>query len=260
MKNLLNGWNAIFLPYGRLRSETDACNAKLFLPCGDGPRPCNGMPIRVVSKVAAGVLLALLVSAGCIGEDAQEQRSKTAAESPHGNPEADIPINMGQAGVMRPMSITELSRESVIVVVGTVRQVSAGEWSTPDGRRPSRPLPPPPDRPLIFREALLQVEEYIKGALDAKQLTIHLYGGKVGADTMWVEDEATLDAGERVLLFLSRDNHPQLRGRPGYVLTGRVQAKYTITDGVASGIRPYPSEKSLPLEQLITRIRSAIAG
>ncbi len=198
-----------------------------------------------------GVVGVLFVTTACIGEVTPPQQTSTGVtESGNG-------VTLRRSALVREMSIEDLTREASIVVAGTIREVSAGRWSTPDGKRPSGPLRGGPDAPIIFREALLQVEEYIKGSFGAKELTIHLEGGQVGTDNMWVEDQVSLDPGEKVLVFLSPDTSPELAGRPGYAVRGSFQGKYKITGGLAVG---GATNSSIPLNDLTARIKSAMAN
>lgn len=263
MKNLL-GASSIFPPQPAAPNSVTGVRQLGTKPCRRiAAQPFLGARRGVATMLAAGVLVVLFTATGCVGEANPPQQagmestepSEAGVEAGIGSPEVVERINVGVSGALRAMSIEELTRESSIVAVGTVREVSAGQWSTADGKRPVG-FRLGPDMPIIFREAMLQVEEYVKGS-DAKELTILLKGGQVGSDNIKFPEEVSLDPREKVLVFLARHSSPPIRGRPGYGIFGATQGKYRITDGLAAGTRP---SDTVPLKDLIGRIRAAIGN
>ena len=73
-------------------------------------------------------------------------------------------------------------------------------------------------------------------------------GGKVGNDTMAVEDEPSFKTGEKVLLYLTEDTSPGTKdtGPEHFKVTGYMQGKFTLTDdGRAIGWNQNISQEEL---------------
>lgn len=199
----------------------------------------NGLKVGI----GAFLLVSFIYVSACGGPARPSQGGQDGGEG----------INRTVSGLIAGISsIEELARISEVVVVGTVREVSAGLWSSPDGKRP--PDLSLPHSPIIFRNAIVQVEQYVKSPLAAKELAVHLRGGQVGKDTLRFSEEVTLEPGEKVLLFLRADRDPWMSGIPGYRVFAAHQGKFAIKDGLAVGV---PHLGTFPLAQLIDRIRSA---
>jgi hypothetical protein len=115
-----------------------------------------------------------------------------------GDPNAPITILIhGEGESHTPISV----RESSVIILGTVRKVQPARWTTADGRRPTNARGA---KDIIFRPALVEVEEYLKGEQPMRHLNIFAWGGTVGQDSARMEPDYLYDLheGERVVLFL----------------------------------------------------------
>jgi len=119
--------------------------------------------------------------------------------------------------LMVGLSTEKLTRDAELVVTGYVED-TVSQWT--------------PDKKAITTTAVISVEQIIKGVSVRQKIEVVRMGGQVGDLVMAVSDEASLKKGEKVLLFLSREN--ELSGGSACKIEGRAQGKYAIgEDGIA---------------------------
>jgi hypothetical protein len=95
----------------------------------------------------------------------------------------------GQAwALMMPISQTELTRRSDVIVTGTVAALKS-YWN--------------PDHSLIYTDVTLEPEEFAKGRAD-RGVVVRTLGGEVGEMRLIVEDQPAFSLGERVTVNLVR--------------------------------------------------------
>jgi len=83
---------------------------------------------------------------------------------------------------------------------------------------------------------------------------VRVEGGKVGNDTLLADYEPSLEKGEKVLLYLMKDDYPGTKdiAPEHFRVTGFIQGKYTLTgDGKAIGF----DGESISQEELLTKIK-----
>lgn len=130
---------------------------------------------------------------------------------------------------MLRVDVDELTRSSDAIVRGKVKKKES-RWSQ-DGMR-------------IFTEVQVAVEEALKGK---KEAVVYVYqpGGVVGEIGQKVSGLASFEAGEEVVLFLTR------RG-PAYQVTAMGQGKYRVersSDGKSAFVIPERLDDALVLDR-----------
>jgi hypothetical protein len=94
------------------------------------------------------------------------------------------------------LSIAELTKRSDVIVLGTVTSI-ASDWNV--------------NRTAIETRIDLKVEEIFKGRADHGKITFHQLGGVVGEIASSVGEAAAFVEGERVAVFLSKNNRERLQ-------------------------------------------------
>ena len=147
---------------------------------------------------------------------------------------------------MTGLSTEELTRSSEAVVVGGVEDVES-HWNK--------------DGTSIFTTASVVVEEVVRGVVLQQRITVEYEGGEIGEIGLKVSDVASLERGEKVLLFLKSGKSK--RDGNIYNIVGKAQGKYLIGEdgiarkrGFALGSRKDMVESETPLGRLIEKIRN----
>jgi len=154
------------------------------------------------------------------------------------------------------LNISSLAKSSDVIVIGEVKEILTSRWTTKDGKRPVKI-----DDERIYTDVIIKVEEYLKNPQPTKEITVRTLGGKVGKDSMIVEDEAEFEPNEKVLLFLTtEDPFTKNIGRQHFRVTGWMHGKFKIVNDQA--IRPkLPKEhQSIPLQKLLTVIQESLGA
>lgn len=149
---------------------------------------------------------------------------------------------------------TELSKRSSTIVIGTVKETLPSKWNTNDGQKSGPNVKFSPSN-VIYTDIIINVDEYIKNPLSSKEVRVRVVGGKVGNDVLIADDEPTFQPGEKVLLYLMKDDNPSTQdiGPEHFIVTGRVQGKFTMTDdGNAIGF----DSKTISQNELLSTIEN----
>jgi hypothetical protein len=107
----------------------------------------------------------------------------------------------------RALSIAELAKRSDVIVLGTVSFI-ASDWNL--------------NRTAIETRIDLKVEEIFKGTIDHGKISFHQLGGIAGEIASSVGEAASFEEGERVAVFLLKNNRDRLQ------LVGSFQGKFSI--------------------------------
>jgi hypothetical protein len=91
-----------------------------------------------------------------------------------------------EAATVEPLSMDEMAQRAEMIFVGRVIG-SRADWNT--------------QRTRIYTYVTLEVERFIKGGGGDNQITIRLWGGRVGGFTSVVPGTPQFTRGEEVLLF-----------------------------------------------------------
>ncbi len=138
------------------------------------------------------------------------------------------------------MDVPELTQKADIIVVGTITKKLPSRWVRMY----------PQEEPGIYTDVVVEVEEYLKNPLGQKEVTVRLSGGTVGNVIQVTMDEVTLNLGEKVLLFLTKD----MKGN--FVSWGE-QGKYTIDEVRGMAVNE-DTARNLPVKQLKTQIEEVM--
>jgi len=130
------------------------------------------------------------------------------------------------------LTVDELTAQASHIVTGRVTETKS-QWNA--------------NRSRINTLVSLLVDDLVKGSLVDKRIVVQLPGGKVGNTAEWVEDSPSFGAGERVLVFLVKQDTI-------FSVVGGFQGKLVIENGKIAG-------SNLSLYEFIDQIkRSAVIG
>ncbi len=140
-------------------------------------------------------------------------------------------------GILVEMDIPTLSKKADTILIGTVKSKlpSAKDNSK---KRLSK----------VYTDVIVVPEKYLKNPQDSPELKVRLAGGKTDDAWVWVEDEASLERGEHVLLFLSKD----AEARDVWTVTGLCQGKFNIS---GSKVKQQFSDEEIELNRLEQQIQ-----
>jgi len=177
----------------------------------------------------------------------------TSTDEPANNIGVEEPITGSISGSLVALNHTELNDLSDTIVMGTVKETLPSKWNTADGKRPSTTDKAFSPSCLIYTDVVITIDEYRKNPLPSKEVTVRLWGGAVGNDTLTVENEPSFETGEKVLLYLMKDSSPSTKdiGPEHFRVTGALQGKYTLTDD-GKATRP---DESITLGELLNTIK-----
>lgn len=100
------------------------------------------------------------------------------------------------------------------------------------------------------------MDEYVKSPLLSKEVRVRVAGGTVGNDTLVADYEPTFQPGEKVLLYLRKDDKPGTKDidPDHFIVTGCLQGKFTLTgNGKATKLDETVSKDELlsPIDQTV---------
>ncbi|WP_440947841.1 hypothetical protein ACSAZL_06220 [Methanosarcina sp. T3] len=146
----------------------------------------------------------------------------------------------------RVLNNSYLANKSDVIVIGEVKEILPGKWTTANGKKPIIV-----DDERIYTDVIIGVEEYLKNPQLSEEITVRVMGGEVGEDRVIVTDEAEFEPGEKVLLFLTReDPFTEKLGGEHFRVTSWAHGKFKIVDDHA--IRPKVMEgyRNISLQEL----------
>ena len=144
----------------------------------------------------------------------------------------DEPLIFGTSNLVEQLDDTELGERADITLIGSVKEILPSKWNTVDGRKPKKAVSEFEPGDVIYTDVVISVDRYVKNPLPTKEVTVRVLGGTVGEDSMKAEDEPSFTPGEKVMLFLGKDDAPATKniGMEHLVVTGLFQGKFTLTD------------------------------
>jgi hypothetical protein len=116
-----------------------------------------------------------------------------------------------------PKNVSELARESDLIVVAKVKEILPSRLDTSD-----------PKTPRVRTDVDLGVERVIKGALNGGMVEVRFAGGTADRTTQVVSGEVRLEAGQRVLIFLKKE--PETVWGDHFFVHGFTQGRYLLTE------------------------------
>ena len=127
----------------------------------------------------------------------------------------------------------ELSNYSDTIVIGTVKEILPPRWNTVDGKQPNKPLTEIDHlNDTIYTDIVISVDEYLKNPLSSNEVIIRSIGGTTENISMTSDAEPSFKTGEKVLLYLSKDDDPSTKdiGPEHFIVTDYYEGKFTLTD------------------------------
>ena len=160
-----------------------------------------------------------------------------------------LSVPLPSLAIMVGLSTVDLTMRSDIVLIGQVQSV-ASSWSF--------------NKKSICSQGTVLVESVIKGMLVQERIIVEYEGGVMGETALRVSDVSPLLSRERVVLFLKPGRSRIDPENTVYNMVGKGQGKYVVdARGIATktGFAVISGEtdidKSLPLDELITKIKAA---
>ena len=165
----------------------------------------------------------------------------------------DMPLYCESSASFVPLNDKQLSSETDTTFVGIVKKILPSKWNTADGKRPGNTDDAFSPSCLIYTDIIISVDEYLKNPLSSKEVKVRVEGGTVGNDTLIASYEPSLESGEKVLLYLMKDDNPGTKDidPDHFRVTGFIQGKYTLTDD-GKATRP---GKNTTLDELSSTIK-----
>jgi len=131
-----------------------------------------------------------------------------------------------QSCVIPYKSQSDLTRDSDVIIKGTVKEILPSKWSNPGMKKGDSV------RNILQTNVVVNIEEIIKGTpYNSEEINVRINKGETDDDIVISDGYPDFINGEEVLLFLSTDNSDVANKNENYyVLTGMIQGKYTITE------------------------------
>jgi hypothetical protein len=132
------------------------------------------------------------------------------------------------SGIIASKTEDELILDSDLIVTGQVKEIMKSKWSNEDLARGEN------IRNILQTDIVVFVDEVIEGTLDQKAVTVRINKGEDAKTIVYSDGYPDFNAGEKVLLFLARDNSDVKTEEDYYVLTGMRQGKFDLktTSGI----------------------------
>jgi hypothetical protein len=102
---------------------------------------------------------------------------------------------MASATVVVPVAEADMTQQASVIVVGKITKLKSS-WNK--------------NHQQIFTKITLSVDEVLKGNLKKRRLTVTQFGGVVDDVEAWIDGNAQFTEGEKVLLFLDRQENGRL--------------------------------------------------
>lgn len=147
------------------------------------------------------------------------------------------PINITSSGLFPEMSLETLTNEANYVFIGKIeKQLTSKLTKAKNGN------------PYVYTDYEVKVERELKNPLIKSGQTIILsrLGGSAEGYNMTATDTAQIDIGERLLLFVHKDENGL-----NWIIGGS-QGKYNLTNGKANN---EDNTKSTTEENLVNKIK-----
>lgn len=128
-------------------------------------------------------------------------------------------------GVMGICTEQELILDSDIIIAGTVKNIGDGKWSNPDFKDKNK-------RNIIQTDIIVGIDDLLSGEYKNKDVTVRIDKGyNKETNTKMISDGyPDFKVGERVILFLVRDDSDLKTDEDYFILVGMKQGKWNITN------------------------------
>jgi hypothetical protein len=169
---------------------------------------------------------------------------------------SEPPVKMFSAGMWDPkvLELSYLTENADSIVVGRVKDVLPSKWNTPDGKRPEKI-----ENGYIYTDIVIEVYRYLKNPQDTQEIVVRTLGGTVDEDSMEFKDEAKFEVGEKVLVFLTKEDPFTANISPEhYRILSWKHGKFRLTeDGLAIRENVPPAYRVIPLQDIEKAIRKS---
>jgi hypothetical protein len=140
---------------------------------------------------------------------------------------ASTPIDVRVSAALIAMTPQQLAKSADVVIQGVAHGPTHSQWNTSNGLRQSNTEIGSTN--FIYTDTPVEVNRYLKGAQPSKVLIVRTLGGQVDADRIRFSEEAELQPGQPVVLFLTQtDVMTRQYGPVHYMVAGAAQGKYVI--------------------------------
>lgn len=186
-------------------------------------------------------------------QDSAKVASNPSQDSAKVASNADQQITIPISAAIVTYTHEDLNKYSDTIITGTVKEKLPSKWNTIDGKQP-KAVTELSYHDLIYTDTVISVDNYLKNPLSSKEVIVRSIGGTIGNLTMTFDDEPSLEPGEKVLLFLSKDTNTDLMnfGPEHFIVTGFFQGKFVLTDN--GKVRGWNNE-SITQEELLGTIK-----
>ncbi len=127
-------------------------------------------------------------------------------------------------GIIASKNENELILDSDLIVKGQVKEIMKSRWSN-EGLVRGADI-----RNILQTDIVVLVDEVIEGSLNQKEVRVRINKGEDAKTIVHSDGYPDFVIGEKVLLFLARDDSDVKTNEDYYVLTGLRQGKYTLKD------------------------------
>lgn len=128
------------------------------------------------------------------------------------------------SGIMPIKTETEMYLDSDVIVKGTIKEILDSKWSNSNFERGEH------ISNVLQTDVVVNVDEVYEGEVSGESVVVRIDKGEDENTIVHSEGYPDFKIGERVVLFLSRDDSDVATDEDYYVLTGMKQGKYTLKE------------------------------
>lgn len=127
-------------------------------------------------------------------------------------------------GIIPEKTETEIYLDSDAIIKGSVAQILDSKWSNPNFER-GKDI-----SNVLQTDIVVNVDEVYEGSISKNTVIVRINKGEDENTIVHSEGYPDFEAGEKVILFLSRDDSDVATDEDYYVLTGMKYGKYTLKE------------------------------
>ena len=127
-------------------------------------------------------------------------------------------------GIIPAKTQEELILDSDLILTGSVKDILDSRWSNENFVRGKE------IRNILQTDIIIEANEVLSGELINKTVTVRIDKGEDDTTIVHSDGYPDFTIGEKVLLFLSRDDSDVATDEDYYVLTGMLQGKYNLSN------------------------------
>ena len=131
-------------------------------------------------------------------------------------------------GIIPAWTESEMILDADLIITGEVKELLPSKWSNTDLHRGEG------IRNILQTDVVINIEDILKGERTEKTVTVGIDKGEDAKTIVYSDGYPDFATGEKVLLFLSRDDSDVATNEDYYVLTGMKYGKYNISENKTS--------------------------